>query len=307
MTTHRPVDTPEPPTWMASPRRPKLKLPPGACDAHVHVFGPRARFPFAEGRSYTPSDAPKEALFALHAMLGIERCVIVHTAAHGYDLSATIDALAAKGGAYLGVALVQTSISDVELRRLDAAGFRGARFHYMPHLAPGAPIDEVIAFGERLSDIGWHLQIHMAAELIGELTPAIRRSPVPVVIDHMGRVDASLGLEQQPFRNLLALLDDENVWVKVSGCDRATRQGPPYADVVPFARKLVDEFDDRCVWGLDWPHPNHAGPIPDDGQLVDLLGDIVPAARQRQALLVDNPQRLYRFAPVREDATEPGA
>lgn len=292
------ADTPEPPTWTSSPSQPRLKLPPGACDAHVHVFGPRARFPFAEGRSYTPSDAPKEALFALHAMLGIERCVIVHTAAHGYDLSATADALAAKGGAYLGVALVPTSISDAELKRLDGAGFRGARFHYMPHLAKGAPIDEAIAFGRRLADIGWHLQIHMAAELIGELTPALRRSPVPVVIDHMGRVDASQGLDQEPFKNLLKLLEDRNVWVKVSGADRATRQGPPYADAVPFARKLVEAAGDRCVWGLDWPHPNHQGPVPDDGVLVDLLAEIAPGAAQRQALLVDNPQRLYRFAPA---------
>jgi len=292
------ADTPEQLTWTSSPSQPRLKLPPGACDAHVHVFGPRARFPFAEGRSYTPSDAPKEALFALHAMLGIERCVIVHTAAHGYDLSATADALAAKGGAYLGVALVPTSISDAELKRLDGAGFRGARFHYMPHLAKGAPIDEAIAFGRRLADIGWHLQIHMAAELIGELTPALRRSPVPVVIDHMGRVDASQGLDQEPFRNLLKLLEDRNVWVKVSGADRATRQGPPYADAVPFARKLVEAAGDRCVWGLDWPHPNHQGPVPDDGVLVDLLAEIAPGAAQRQALLVDNPQRLYRFAPA---------
>ena len=164
--------------------------------------------------------------------------------------------------------------------------------------APAAPIDEVVAFGKRLADIGWHLQIHMAAELIGELTPALKRSPVPVVIDHMGRVDASKGLDQEPFKNLLRLLEDRNVWVKVSGADRATRQGPPYADAVPFARKLVEEAGDRCVWGLDWPHPNHTGPVPDDGVLVDLLAEIAPSEAQRQALLVDNPQRLYRFAPA---------
>lgn len=294
-TTDRPA---EPPTWTATPSKPGLKLPAGACDAHVHVFGPRARFPFAEGRSFTPSDAPKEKLFALHQMSGIERCVIVHTAAHGYDLSVTADAIAAKGGAYLGVALVPVTISDAELRRLDAQGFRGARFHYMSHLAPSATIDEAVGFGRRLADIGWHLQIHMAADLIGELTPALKRSPVPVVIDHMGRIDASKGLEQEPFKNLLKLLDDRNVWVKVSGCDRATRQGPPYADAAPYARKLVEVAGDRCVWGLDWPHPNHQGPVPDDGVLVDLLAEIAPSEAARQALLVDNPQRLYRFAPV---------
>jgi 2-pyrone-4,6-dicarboxylate lactonase len=270
-------------------------LPPGACDAHVHVFGPRRRFPFADGRRYTPSDAPKEALFALHDFLGVERCVIVHTAAHGYDLAVTADAIAAKNGAYLGVGLMPTGTPDVELKRLDADGFRGARFHYMKHLGHAEPIDAVIAFGERLAAFGWHLQIHMAAELIAELAPAIRRSPVPVVIDHMGRIDASRGLDQEPFVHLLRLMESEHVWVKVSGSDRATRQGPPYADAVPFARKLVTEFGDRCVWGLDWPHPNHQGPIPDDGTLVDLLAQIAPSPAALQALLVDNPQRLYRF------------
>jgi 2-pyrone-4,6-dicarboxylate lactonase len=284
-----------PPTFLAHPRKPKLKLPPRACDAHVHVFGPGARFPYAPRSGPPPADAPKEKLFALHEFLGIERCVIVHTAAHGTDNSATADALAAKGGAYRGVALLRTDITDAELRALDRAGFCGARFHCMPHLERAAGIGEAIAFGKRLAPLGWHLQIHMAAELIGELGATLHRSPVPVVIDHMGRIDASLGPEQAPFRALLDLMRDENVWVKVSGCDRITRQGPPYADAVPFARKLVAEFGERCLWGLDWPHPNHDGPVPDDGELVDLLAEIAPGEAQRHALLVDNPQRLYRF------------
>jgi 2-pyrone-4,6-dicarboxylate lactonase len=289
----------DPPYWMSTPSKPKLKLPAGACDAHVHVFGPRKRFPFAEGRRYTPSDAPKELLFKLHERLSIQHCVIVQPACHGADNSVTIDAIAATGGSYKGVALVLVTISDAELKRLDAAGLCGARFHYMTHLAKGPRVDEVISFGKRLADIGWHLQIHMEAELIADLTPALKRSPVPVVIDHMGRIDASLGLEQPAFRALLALLADKNVWVKVSGADRITRQDPPYSDAVPFARKLVAEFSDRCVWGTDWPHPNHQGPIPDDGMLVDILAEIAPSETARQALLVDNPKRFYRFAPAR--------
>jgi 2-pyrone-4,6-dicarboxylate lactonase len=284
---------------MAKPSEPMLKMPRGACDAHFHVMGPRARFPFAAGRSYTPTDAPKEALFALHAFLGIDHGVVVHAAAHGTDNSATEDAIAVTSGAYRGVGRMPVDITDAALKRLNIAGFRGARFHYMEHLGKGTPINEVIAFGRRLADIGWHLQIHMAAERIADLTPAIRSSPVPMMIDHMGRVDASLGLEQKPFQDLLRLLNDSNVWVKVSGCDRATRQGPPYADAVPFARKLVAEFGDRCVWGTDWPHPNHQGPIPDDGGLVDLIADMAPTPAARQALLVDNPQRFYNFAPAK--------
>jgi 2-pyrone-4,6-dicarboxylate lactonase len=283
-------------TFMLRPSRPALQLPRGACDAHVHVFGPGERFPYERGRATTPSDAPKEVLFALHEALGIERCVIVHTAAHGFDNSATEDALAVKGGRYRGIALVPTSTPDADLKALDAAGFRGARFHYMRHLKRAAAIDDVVAFGERLAPLGWHLQIHMEAELIAELSPALHRSLVPVVIDHMGRVDASRGLDHPHFQALLRLLDDRNVWVKVSGADRITRAGPPYADAVPFARKLLDVAGDRAVWGLDWPHPNHRGPIPDDGQLVDLIAEFAPDKAARQMLLVDNPQRLYRFS-----------
>lgn len=163
------IDPPlAPPTCMARPSEPTLKLPRGACDTHFHVFGPRARFPYAPGRNFTPTDAPKEALFSLHKFLGIDHGVIVHTAAHATDNSATADALAAKGGSYRGVALVPVDISDAELTRLNAAGFCGARFHYMQHLGQGTPIGDVIAFGKRLADIGWHLQIHMQASLIAE-------------------------------------------------------------------------------------------------------------------------------------------
>ncbi len=292
-----------PPSWTETPSKPRLKLPPGACDAHVHVFGPRARFPF--GGSYTQSDAPKETLFARHEFLGIERCVIVHTAAHGYDVAATADALAAKGGAYLGVALMPVTVSDAELRHRDAQGFRGVRFHYMEHLGASTPIDDVIAFAGRLAEIGWHLQVHMAAERIGELTPALRRSPVPVMVDHMGRIDASRGLAQEPFHNLLKLMEDPNVWVKLSGAERASRRGPPYADAVPFARKLFAEYGDRCVWGTDFPHPNLDGPVPDDGVLVDLLARIAPTQTELQALLVDNPQRFYRFGKLGPAVSSP--
>jgi len=290
-TAHTPAD---PPYWLAAPGKPKLRLPPGACDAHVHVFGPRARFPFAEGRRYTPSDAPKELLFGLHEKLGVQHCVIVQPACHGTDNAVTVDAIAATGGSYKGIALVPVSVSDTELRRLDAAGLCGARFHYMKHLGKGPPIEDAIGFGKRLAEIGWHLQIHLEAELIADLAPALRRSPVPVVIDHMGRVDASLGLDHPHFRALLSLLADGNVWVKVSGADRITRKGPPYSDAVHFARKLVAEFGDRCVWGTDWPHPASDHEI-DDAGLMDLLGTWVPDAATRKRILVDNPPRLYDF------------
>ena len=282
------------PSFHPSPSTPKLRLPAGACDSHVHVFGPHAVFPFAANRPFTPADAPKEKLFAMHARMGIEHCAIVQSTCHGYDNRAVADAIAAKAGAYCGVALLPATVDDTELKRLDAQGFCGVRFNFMKHLGKGAGIEDAIALGKRLAKLSWHLQVHFESSLIEELTPWLRRSAVPVVIDHMGRVDASLGLDQPDFRRLLDLLRDEKILVKVSGSERLSRKAPPWEDAVPFARKLVAEFGDRTLWGTDWPHPNLAA-VPDDGALVDLLAEIAPSEAQRRALLVDNPQRFYRF------------
>ena len=281
------------PSFLASPSRPKLKLPAGACDAHVHVFGPSKVFPFAENRPFTPSDAPKETLFALHAMLGVKHCVIVQSTCHGFDNRVVADAIAAKKGDYCGVALVPAAVEDAELRRLDALGFCGVRFNFMTHLGKGAGIEEAIALSARLAKMGWHLQVHFEASLIEEFAPWLKRSAVPVVIDHMGRVDASLGLEQPAFKRLLDLMRDQRFRVKVSGSERISRKAAPWEDAIPFARTLVAEFGDRCFWGSDWPHPNLAA-IPDDGVLVDLLSEIAPSG-ERRALLVDNPRSFYRF------------
>jgi 2-pyrone-4,6-dicarboxylate lactonase len=280
------------PSFLASPRKPALKLPPGACDTHFHVFGPAARFPFAADRSYTPADAPKEMLFAMHRHVGIDRGVVVQSAAHGFDNSAAADLIAARKNDYVGVALLPATVTENELKKLTELGFRGVRFNYMKHLGEGTPIDQVVSMGKKLAHFGWHLQIHMDSSLIGQMAPAIRRSTVPVVIDHMGRVDASLGLDQPAFADLVSLLKNPNIWVKVSGCERASRQPSPWNDAIPFARALVEEFGDRTLWGTDWPHPN-LKEIPDDGVMVDNLARIAPSEKQRQALLVDNPYRFY--------------
>jgi 2-pyrone-4,6-dicarboxylate lactonase len=288
----------EAPSYLAAPSRPHLRPPPGACDAHCHVFGPQAVFPYAPDARFRPADAPKETLFALHDLLGIQTCVIVQSGCHGYDNAVVADALAAKGGRYRGVALLPADVDAATLRRLDAQGFCGVRFNFMKHLAQAASIDEVVSMGARLAEIGWHIQVHFDPALFTDLLPALRRTVVPVVIDHMARIDAALGLEQPAYQHLLSLMQDDRFWVKVSAVDRASRQGPPYADAVAMARDLVRRFPDRVLWGTDWPHPNHGGPIPDDGVLVDLIGEIAPTAAARQALMVDNPQRLYRFAKV---------
>jgi 2-pyrone-4,6-dicarboxylate lactonase len=287
------ADVPQP-GFHPAPSRPRLRLPAGACDAHCHVFGPVRVFPFAAERTFTPADAPKERLFALHALLGIERCVIVQSGCHGFDNRVVADAIATKQGQYCGIALVPLTVTDAELRDLHAQGFRGARFSYMKHLAASASIADVIAFTHRLAVFDWQLHVHFDSASIDELAPWLARAATPLVVDHMARIDASRGLDQPAFHSLRKLMEHEHLWVKVSGVDRCSRQGPPYADAIPMARSLVESFGDRVLWGTDWPHPNNTH-VPDDGQLVDLLAEIAPDEASRRALLVDNPQRLYRF------------
>lgn len=273
-----------------------LTLPLGACNAHCHVFGPRTRFPYAADGTFVPEhDAPREALYEQNDRLGLQRCVVVQSSCHGFDNRATEDAIAGRPEHYRGIALLPTDVADAELKRLDGAGFRGVRFNFMGHLGRHVPLDDILALARRFEPLGWHLQVHGDPGLLIDLGPALRRSPVPVVIDHIGRIDASRGLGQPHFSALLDLMDDERFWVKVSGMDRITRLGPPYLDAQPFARKLIDEFGDRVVWGNDWPHPNHAGPVPDETQLVELLALLAPGEAQRERLLASNPQRLYRF------------
>jgi 2-pyrone-4,6-dicarboxylate lactonase len=283
------------PSFHPSPGKPKLRLPKGACDAHVHVFGPSSVFPYARDAPFIPHDAPKEKLFAMHAVLGIEHCVIVQSTCHGFDNSAVADAIRAKNGAYCGVALAPAAVDDRELQRLGGLGFRGVRFNFMQHLGAGSKIEDVIALSQRLAPLDMHLQVHFESPMIHELAPWFRKSAVPVVIDHMGRVDASRGVDQPDFRALLDLMKDERMLVKVSGSERCSKLPAPWRDAIPFAAKLVAEFGQRTLWGTDWPHPN-LKQVPDDGLLADLLSEIAPSAAQRQALLADNPRRFYRFA-----------
>lgn len=287
--------TPAPITYKPAPTQPKFTLPKGACDTHCHVFGPAGTFPYSLESKLQPGDAPKEKLFALHDMIGIERCVIVQSGVHGFDNRAMLDAMAARNGDYLGIALLPVDVDDDEIRRLKDLGVRGVRFNYMAHLKPGASIGELLHLADRLAKFDWHLQIHMDNSLIEGMADGLAKSSVPVVIDHMGRIDASLGMDQAPFNALLRLMENEHLLVKVSGCERASRQDAPYSDALPFARMLVENFSSRVLWGTDWPHPNFRADAPDDGILVDLIPEIAPTAELQRALLVDNPYRFYGF------------
>jgi predicted TIM-barrel fold metal-dependent hydrolase len=279
------------------PRPPRaFTPPPGACDAHCHVFGPADRFPFSPARSYTPPDAGIDDFERLQQRLGLSRAVLVQASCHGTDNAALADALRRGGGRYAGVAMIDDATSDAEIDRLHEVGVRGTRVNFVAHLG-GAP--DLAAFERtvaRVAPRGWHVVLHFDAADLPAYAELLDRLPCPYVIDHMARVDAAAGLDQQPFQALLRLLDDERCWVKVSGAERLTAAGPPpYDDVVPFARALIDAAPDRILWGTDWPHPN-VRHMPDDGDLVDLLADFAPDRAIRDRILVDNPARLYELA-----------
>ena len=284
-------------TYLESPSPSSIKLPKFACDTHVHVFGPTSLFAYSTDRKITPVEAPKEKLFALHQQLGIERCVIVQSVIHGFDNSVVEDAILAGKGSYLGIALVPTTVTDKELLRLAEAGFRGVRFNFMHHLSNDASIQKVLEMTPRLKAAGMHLQVHFESSLIHELGPLLTESHVPVVIDHMARIDARKGVDHEDFQALLRLLNNKLFTVKVSGIDRIDSHAyidDRYALGIEIAKRLVSQYPEQCVWGTDWPHPNHTH-IPDDGFLVDALSRIAITPTLMEQVLVLNPQRLYRF------------
>ncbi len=287
-------------TYHQSPSKPRLSLPAGACDTHCHVFGPVAQFPYAEDARFRPGDAPKDRLFALHDMLGIDRRVLVQPGCHGYDNSAIADAIAARPRSSLGIALLPVDVSSAVIKDLAQKGFCGVRFSYMAHLKKGPNKEDLVTMSRRLVEFGWQLVIHMDHSYIADMAETLCNLPLPVIVDHMGRIDASVGMNQAPFKALLKLMESPHVWVKVSAAERASRQNPPYADAVPFARKLVESFPDRVLWGTDWPHPNYRSAPPDDGVLVDLLADICPTEKHSTDLLVNNPSALYHFDQERK-------
>jgi 2-pyrone-4,6-dicarboxylate lactonase len=280
-------------TYWEDVATPQLRLPPLSCDAHCHIFGPAERFPYLPERNFTPVDAPKEKLFALHHTLGIERCVIVQTALHGFDNAVVVDAMQAKPGSYLGVALSPASVTSDALKTMYGQGFRGIRFNFMRHLKNSDRMEDILALSERLAPLGMHLQVHFSSDLIHELGPQLSKSAVPVMIDHIGRVDATLGSEHEDFQALLKLLEHPLMHVKVSGVDRVVPNNN-YAQGIVLAKMLVDRFTEKCVWGTDWPHPNHHH-IPHDEILLDAIGLIADSAPKIKHIMVSNPEKFYQF------------
>ncbi len=285
------------PDWLvfhSSPKKTEFKLPEGAVDAHCHVFGPAAEFPFAPERKYTPCDAGKDQLFALRDHLGFSRNVIVQATCHGKDNRALIDACRCAGDRARGIASVGADITEADLEDMHAAGIRGVRFNFVKRLVDATPLEVFLSIADRIKAFGWHIVVYFEVDDLADLTPFLRQLPTTIVVDHMGRPDIAKGVDHPDFQRFLTLMRyNENIWSKVTCPERLSLQGPPYDDVVPFAKTVVDAFPDRVLWGTDWPHPNMKSHMPDDGELVDFIPRIAPEQDKQQKLLIDNPMRLY--------------
>ncbi len=277
-----------------SPSKPSFVLPKGAVDAHCHVFGPSPAFPFTPERKYTPCNAGKDKLFALRDHLGFERNVIVQATCHGKDNSAMVDACRAAGDRARGIASVGPDITHAELEEMHDAGVRGVRFNFVKRLVDDTPRDVFLRTADKIKEFGWHIVVYFEAQDLEELEPFLKQLPTTIVVDHMGRPDVTKGVDHPDFGRFIRLMEEnENIWSKVTCPERLSANGPPYADVVPYCQAIVDRFEDRVLWGTDWPHPNMKSHMPDDGALVDYIPKIAPTSTQQQKLLVDNPMRLY--------------
>ena len=288
--------------WYTGPSQPRFKLPAGAVDAHCHVFGPGALFPYAPERKYTPCDASKDQLFALRDHLGFDKNVIVQATCHGSDNRALVDALQASGNKARGVATVNRHVTDAELHAMHAAGVRGTRFNFVKRLADFTPREVLLEIANRIAPLGWHVVVYFEAQDLPELYDFFTALPTTVVVDHMGRPDVSKPVDGPEFELFVKMMrEHSNIWSKVSCPERLSVSGPKalngeqnaYADVIPFAKRLVETFPDRVLWGTDWPHPNLKDHMPDDGLLVDYIPHIAPTPELQHKLLVDNPTRLY--------------
>jgi 2-pyrone-4,6-dicarboxylate lactonase len=293
------------PDWLPfhpNPSTPAFRVPQGAVDAHCHVFGPAAKFPYAPERRYTPCDASCEQLFALRDRLGFARNVVVQATCHGADNRAMVDALLRSDGRARGVATVRRDATPQELARLHEAGVRGVRFNFVKRLVDFTPRDQLMEIAHRIAPLGWHVVIYFEQQDLPELQDFLIELPTTVVVDHMGRPDVTRAADGPQFERFVLLMREHgNIWSKVSCPERLSVTGPPalngerhaYRDVVPFARRLVETFPDRVLWGTDWPHPNLKQHMPDDGLLVDYVPLIATTPQLQRKLLVDNPMRLY--------------
>lgn len=284
------------------PKRPTLATPRGACDAHFHIFGPSARFPFSPKRAYTPEDAPLERVLELHAVLGIERGVAVQGNAHGTDNAAMMDAVQRSKGRLRGVGIVPGDTPESEIRRMADCGVCALRFHHFHHIAGDMKatfsplgVEAFLKLAPIMADLGLHLQIMMDAAELPAVMSRLGNWKLPVVLDHYALAPASEGLSGAGFQAVHRYLSEGRIWLKLSGAYRISERYPDYEDVRPLHEALLKANPDQLLWGSDWPHPRLAQNMPDDGHLMDLFNAWTPGAALREKILVDNPATLYRF------------
>jgi predicted TIM-barrel fold metal-dependent hydrolase len=277
-----------------------MSLPAGACDCHAHVFGPAARFPYAEPRSYTPDDAPLEAYLAHLDRLGCARGVLVQPSAYGRDNAAMLDALRRAPERLRGIAVGGTELTATKLKEWHAAGIRGLRANEFrrdgkPYYQNGVRLSKIEPLYGAMAELGWHLQLWVDARDLPELMPALARVPFPVVVDHMGRMEHRHGINHLGFQALVRGVGEGRLWAKVSGTYRLGASPPDYREAKPFHDALVAANPDVLVWGSDWPHPRPEGPTPDAKHLLALFLDWTRRPADREAILSRNPARLYDF------------
>lgn len=287
-----PVTTPGPHREF---RTPNLTLPPKSCDSHVHLFGPHEKFPFSPERSFTPEDVSLDDLQSMHRMMGFERAVLVQSAAHGRDNRVLLDALQRGQGAYRAVALLPPDESVSTVESLDRAGFCGTRIHFAPHLGAPPTRDQIKKLCDTIGQFGWHLEVHTMGTGLQTLASLMSDIAVRIVIDHMGRFDTSQGLRSPDLGLLKDLIQSDDVWVKLSGADRISRDLPSMSDGLAIGRDIFASRPERCIWGSDFPHPNTHGFMPWDHELVNGIETLAPTHSEREKLLVSNPAVCFGF------------
>lgn len=275
-------------------RPPAFHMPAGACDCHAHIFGPQARFPFSAQRSYTPQDCTVQDYENLLAILGVDRAVIVHGGAHGTDNRVTLDALQRLGDRARGIVVMPAGLPLGERRRMHRLGIRGYRMSTV--VGGGVGFDQLEALSAEAAQLGWHLVLHFrrAAEMV-ELAPRLLALQTDYVLDHMGRIRGEEGLESPAFHAMAGLLDSGRAWVKLASLYRLSSLPYPHADMLPMIHEVARRWPGRIIWGSNWPHPICEVPMPNDGDLVDLIPLWIPDPQTRHKMLVDNPALLYGF------------
>jgi predicted TIM-barrel fold metal-dependent hydrolase len=280
-----------------APRRPRHTLPPLSCDCHAHICGPQSRYPYWSGRVYTPPDCLLPAYRNLLATLGVERAVLVQPSVYATDNRVLLAALEEAGPSFRGVAVVDESIGEEALERLHAAGVRGVRCNIVDIVEDKGklPVAMLARLARKIQRFGWHIELLMHADEFPDMDRAFADFPVDIVLGHLGYLPTRKGTGDPGFQALLRLVRAHKAWVKLTGPYRISSSGLPHADTVPFAHALLEAAPGRIVWGTDWPHVMVKGPMPNDGDLCDLLADWIPDADLRKRVLVDNPQALYGF------------